>query len=46
VKITKRQLSKLIRESLSIEFHKHPTDEEKDAMMKTLMDIFNVGKLK
>ena len=23
-----------------------PTDEEKDAMIKTLMDIFNVGQLK
>ena len=46
MKITKKQLSKIISESLSIEFHKYPTAEEKEAMLKTIMDILNVEKIK
>jgi len=45
MKITKRQLNEIIRESLNIKFHKNPTDKEKEAMLKTIMAIFNVEKL-
>ena len=46
MKITRRQLRKLIRESLSIEFHKNPSVEEKELMIKAIMDMLNVENLK